>query len=87
MILDSWLALAWITTAGALAWLAAVYVRHLECEQRFSSREMFDLLVNVALGLALATALYSSELGPGVRLAVFAMLIGLRLAITRLSGR
>ena len=87
MFFDSGTVLVRTVVVGTLAYLALVALLRLAGKRTLSKWNAFDLVVTVAFGSTLATALLSKDTSLAQGVVAFALLVGLQWAITRLSVR
>ncbi|CAG4974827.1 hypothetical protein LYB30171_01759 [Lysobacter luteus] len=87
MFFDSGTVLVRTVVVGTLAYLALVALLRLAGKRTLSKWNAFDLVVTVAFGSTLATALLSKDTSLAQGVVAFALLVGLQWVITRLSVR
>jgi uncharacterized membrane protein YcaP (DUF421 family) len=87
MLFDGWGPVARTLVVGALSYAALVVLLRVSGKRTLSKMNAFDLVVTVALGSTLASALTSRDVSLAQGVAAFALLIGLQLAITWTSVR
>lgn len=87
MFFSSWQSLERVLVVGVLAYVSLVLLLRVFGKRTLSKMNAFDLIVTVALGSILATALLSKSVGLAEGLLAFGTLIGLQFVITRLSVR
>ncbi len=87
MFFDNWYGLARILVVGPLAYFALVLLLRASGNRTLSKMNAFDLIVTVALGSTLATALLTEQVAFAEGVLGFAVLIGLQFAVTWLSVR
>src|SRR5690606_37977628 len=87
MFVDSGTVLVRTVVVGTLAYLALVGLLRLAGKRTLSKWNAFDLVVTVAFGSTLATALLSKDTSLAQGVVAFALLEGLQWVITRLSVR
>lgn len=87
MIFQSWESVARTLASGLLAYLALVAILRISGKRTLSKWNAFDLIVTVALGSALATAILSRQTPLLEGVLAFGLLAGLQFAITWLSVR
>lgn len=87
MFFDSGTVLLRTLVVGSLAYLALVILLRLSGKRTLSKWNAFDLVVTVAFGSTLATALLSKDTSLAQGVVAFALLVGLQWTITRLSVR
>lgn len=85
MLFDSWDTLGRTAMVGALAYGAMVFLLRISGKRTLSKWNAFDLIVTVALGSSLATAILSETTSLAQGVTAFALLILLQLALTWLS--
>lgn len=82
-----WGGLLRVAVVGVLAYAALVLLLRVSGKRTLSKLNAFDLVVTVALGSTLATILLSKETPLAEGILAFALLIGMRFAITWLAVR
>lgn len=87
MLFDSWDTVARTGLVGILAYVAIVFLLRVSGKRTLSKWNAFDLVVTIALGSCLATAILSKTTSLAQGVIAFAVLILLQLAITWLSVR
>ena len=87
MFFDDWLGLGRAAVTGATAYVGLIVLLRLTGKRTLSKLNAFDLVVTVALGSILATALLSKAVPLLEGLTGFAVLAVLQLAVTWLSVR
>lgn len=87
MFWTSWETLLKIAVVGLGAYAGLVLIQKVSGKRTLSKLNAFDLIVTVALGSVLATAILSPDVSLADGLVAFAVLIGLQLAVTFLSVR
>jgi len=87
MFFDSGTVLVRTLIVGSLAYLALVILLRLSGKRTLSKWNAFDLVVTVAFGSTLATALLSKDTSLAQGVVAFGLLVGLEWTITRLSVR
>ena len=91
MWFDSWSDLVRVLLVGTAAYVTLVVVLRLSGKRTLAKLNAFDLVVTVALGSTLATALLSADVSWSEGAAAFALLALLQLAVSwstvRLRGR
>ena len=87
MFFDGWSDLLRILVVGLCAHAGLVLILRITGKRTLSKMNAFDLVVTVALGSTLASAVLSSDVSVSEALLAFALLCGLQFAITFLSVR
>ncbi|HEX8202381.1 MAG TPA: YetF domain-containing protein [Isosphaeraceae bacterium] len=87
MLFDNWTGLGRVLVVGPLAYFALVALLRVSGNRTLSKMNAFDLIVTVALGSTLATALLTEQVALAEGVLGFAVLIGLQFAMTWLSAR
>jgi len=87
MFFSSWTSLGRIALVGTLAYLALVILLRVSGKRTLSKMNAFDMVVTVALGSSLSSALLDKNVALLDGVTAFAVLIGLQFAITWLSVR
>lgn len=87
MIFDNWQAVGRVFAVGVLAYAALVFLLRVSGKRTLSKMNAFDLVVTVAIGSTLATALLDKSVALLEGLAAFFVLIFLQMALTALSVR
>lgn len=87
MFFDSGTVLLRTVAVGSLAYVALVILLRLSGKRTLSKWNAFDLVVTVAFGSTLASALLSSDTSLAQGVVAFGLLVGLQWIITRLSVR
>jgi len=87
MFFDNWLGLGRAAGTGVTAYVGLIVLLRLTGKRTLSKMNAFDLVVTVALGSILATALLSKDVPLLEGLAGFAVLAVLQLIVTWLSVR
>ncbi len=87
MLFTSWQSLARTLLIGLLAYVALIALLRASGSRTLSKMNAFDLIVTVALGSTLASALLSKNIALADAVLAFALLIGLQFAITWSSVR
>lgn len=87
MFFSSWPSVERILIVGPLAYVGLVLLLRVSGKRTLSKMNVFDLVVTIALGSTLATALLSKDVALTDGLLGFAVLVGLQFAITALSVR
>lgn len=87
MFFSSWEALIRVIVVGSLAYLALVIMVRLYGKRTLAKMNAFDLVVTVAIGSTLATALLSRDVALAEAVVAFALLFTLQFAITWMSVR
>lgn len=87
MFFDGWSDLVRIVVVGACAYLGLVAILRISGKRTLAKMNAFDLVVTVALGSTLATALLSSEVSVSEGLLAFGLLCGLQFLVTSVSMR
>lgn len=87
MIFTSWSELLRVVVAGTLAYVALVVLLRVSGKRTLSKMNAFDLVVTVALGSSLATALLSRQVAVLEAVVGFTTLIGLQFIVAWLSVR
>lgn len=87
MFFDTGSALLRTLVVGSLAYVALVLLLRFSGKRTLSKWNAFDLVVTVAFGSTLATALLSKDTTPAQGVLAFALLVGLQWSITWLSVR
>lgn len=85
MFLGSGDALFRTVVVGVLSYAALIFLLRLSGNRTLSKMNAFDLVITVALGSTLASALTSQDVALVQALASFALLIGLQYLVARLS--
>jgi uncharacterized membrane protein YcaP (DUF421 family) len=85
MFFESGSALIRTLVVGSLAYVALVFLLRFSGKRTLSKWNAFDLVVTVAFGSTLATALLSKDITLAQGVLAFALLVGLQWSITRLS--
>jgi uncharacterized membrane protein YcaP (DUF421 family) len=84
---DGWSDLVRIVVVGACAYLGLVALLRIAGKRTLAKMNAFDLVVTVALGSTLATALLSTEVSVSEGLLAFGLLCGLQFLVTSVSMR
>lgn len=87
MFFDNWMGLGRVLVVGPLAYFALIVLLRVSGNRTLSKMNAFDLIVTVALGSTLATALLTEQVALAEGILGFAVLIGLQYAMTWLSAR
>jgi uncharacterized membrane protein YcaP (DUF421 family) len=82
-----WAGLARTLVVGALAYAALILLLRISGKRTLSKMNAFDLIVTMALGSTLATALLSKEVALAEGVLAFAVLIGLQFVLAWLGSR
>ena len=84
---DGWYGVARVIVVGSLAYVALVLVLRITGKRTLSKLNAFDLVVTVALGSTLATAILSKQTPLAEGVTALALLVGLQYVVTWLSVR
>lgn len=87
MFFHSWAALGRTVVVGVVAYAALVMMLRVSGKRTLSKMNAFDLVVTVALGSTLATALLSKDVALAEGLFAFAVLIALQFIVAAASVR
>lgn len=87
MFFDGWVGLLRVVIVGTLAYAALILLLHVSGKRTLSKMNAFDLVVTVALGSTLATALLSEDVALAEGVVAFGLLIGLQFLLTWWSVR
>lgn len=87
MFFDGWQPIVRVVVLGICAYSALIALLRLTGKRTLSKMNAFDLIVTVALGSTLATAILSKETALSQALAAFATLVLLQFVVTYLSVR
>lgn len=87
ILFDSWKGMAGVLLVGAAAYVLLLAFLRVSGKRTLSKMNAFDLIVTVALGSTLATALLDRSVPLAEAALAFALLIALQFAITWLSVR
>jgi uncharacterized membrane protein YcaP (DUF421 family) len=85
MFFNSWADIARTLIVGSLAYFGLLMILRISGKRTLSKMNAFDLIVTVALGSTLATALLSKQVSLSESLTAFATLVALQFIITWLS--
>ncbi|UYG08412.1 DUF421 domain-containing protein [Halomonas sp. M4R1S46] len=87
MLFSGWDSLLRTLIVGVLAYVVLIVFLRVSGKRTLSKMNAFDLVVTVALGSTLATVLLAKDVALAEGLLAFALLIGLRFAVTWSSVR
>jgi uncharacterized membrane protein YcaP (DUF421 family) len=87
LFFSSWADLLRVVIVGASAYVCLVSILRISGKRTLSKLNAFDLVVTVALGSTLASALTSKSLSIAEVLAAFALLAGLQFVVSWLTVR
>jgi uncharacterized membrane protein YcaP (DUF421 family) len=87
MPFDSWWGLLRIAVVGTLAYAGLIGLLRISGKRTLAKMNAFDLVVTVALGSTLATALLSSEVSLSEGMIAFVLLCSLQYVVAFLSVR
>jgi uncharacterized membrane protein YcaP (DUF421 family) len=85
MWFDSWSGVGRVLAVGAATYVLLILVLRVSGKRTLSKLNAFDLVVTVAMGSTLATALLSKDVSLAEAAAAFAALVLLQYAVARLS--
>lgn len=87
MFFDGWEALLRVVVVGTSAYVGLIVLLRVSGKRTLAKLNAFDLVVTVAIGSTLATALLSSEVSLAEGLSALALLVGLQYAVAWSSHR
>jgi hypothetical protein len=87
MFFDNWAGIGRTVVVGVLAYLSLVLLLRISGKRTLSKKNVFDLVVTVALGSTLATIVLSEDVALAEGVVAFAVLIGLQFVIAWTSVR